>query len=71
MEEKNGLEELKVLVAEIEDRINSFMANARKEVAPKSSWQRARKETILLQKQFKRYRNLSVEVSKTMKKEKE
>jgi hypothetical protein len=65
------MEELIALVAEMEDNINSFLADAKKEIAPKSAWQRARKMTILLQKQFKQFRSLSVEVSKTMKKEKE
>lgn len=68
MEEQNS--ELKVLVGEIEDTINSFLADAKKEVAPKSAWQRARKTTILLQKQFKQFRSLSVQVAKGMKKEK-
>ena len=64
------MEELKALVGEIEDNINSFLADAKKEVAPKSAWQRARKTTILLQKQFKQFRSLSVQVAKGMKKEK-
>jgi len=71
MEEKNGLEELKVLVAEIEENVNQFLANAKKEVAPKSAWQRSRKLTLTLQKQFKQFRSLSVQIAKTMKKEKE
>jgi len=71
MEEKNGLEELKVLVAEIEENVNQFLANAKKEVAPKSAWQRSRKLTLILQKQFKQFRSLSVQIAKTMKKEKE
>jgi len=70
MEEKNGLDELKALVAEIEEQVNSFLADAKKEVAPKSAWQRARKTTITLQKQFKEFRSLSVQVAKGMKKEK-
>lgn len=64
------MEELKLLVAEIEDQINSFLADAKKTVAPKSAWQRARRTTITLQKQFKQFRSLSVQVSKGMKKEK-
>lgn len=64
------MEELKLLVAEIEESINSFLADAKKQVAPKSAWQRARKTTITLQKQFKEFRSLSVQVAKSMKKEK-
>ena len=70
MEEKIGLEELTVLVAEIEDNVNSFLADAKKTVAPASGWQRARKMTILLQKQFKQFRSLSVTVAKQIKKSK-
>ena len=70
MEEKNGVSELKALVGMIEDGVNSFLADAKKEVAPKSAWARARKQTIILQKQFKDYRSLSVQVAKGMKKEK-
>lgn len=70
MEEKNGLEELRILVSEIESNVNSFLADAKKEVAPKSAWQRSRKTTIVLQRQFKQFRSLSVQVAKTMKKEK-
>ncbi len=64
------MDELKALVGLIEDGINSFLADAKKEVAPKSAWARARKQTITLQRQFKEYRSLSVQVSKGMKKEK-
>ena len=64
------MEELKSLVGEIEDNINSFLADAKREVAPKSAWQRARKTTIVLQRQFKKFRSLSVQVAKAMKKEK-
>lgn len=62
------MEELQVLIAEIEENINAFLADAKKKVAPKSAWQRARKTTLLLQRQFKQFRSLSVEVSKSMKK---
>jgi hypothetical protein len=64
------MEELKALVDEIEDNINSFLADAKKEIAPKSAWLRARRTTITLQKQFKQFRNLSVQVAKELKKEK-
>jgi hypothetical protein len=64
------MDELTALVGEIEDNINSFLADAKKQVAPKSAWQRARKTTITLQKQFKEFRSLSVQVAKSMKKEK-
>jgi len=64
------MEELKQLIGEMEENINSFLADAKKEVAPKSAWQRARKTTIVLQRQFKQFRSLSVQVAKTMKKEK-
>ncbi|MFA5031331.1 MAG: hypothetical protein WC495_07150 [Patescibacteria group bacterium] len=64
------MEELKMLVGEIEMQVNSFLADAKKEVAPKSAWLRARRTTITLQKQFKQFRNLSVQVAKELKKEK-
>jgi hypothetical protein len=64
------MDELTALVGEIEDNINSFLADAKKQIAPKSAWQRARKTTITLQKQFKEFRSLSVQVAKLMKKEK-
>jgi hypothetical protein len=64
------MENLRILVAEIEENINEFLANAKKEVAPKSAWQRARKTTLVLQKQFKEFRSLTVQLAKTMKKEK-
>ena len=68
MEEQiNTEEELKNLVAEIEDNVNQFISDAKKTVAPRAAWQRARKMTILLQKKFKKFRSLSVEVSKTIK----
>jgi len=70
MEENNGLEELKILIADIEDGMNDFLSNAKKETAPRSAWQRARKMTIILQKQFKQFRSSSVQVAKGMKKEK-
>lgn len=64
------MENLRILVAEIEENINEFLANAKKETAPKSAWQRARKSTLVLQKQFKEFRSLTVQLAKTMKKEK-
>jgi hypothetical protein len=64
------MEELKQLIGEMEENINSFLADAKKEVAPRAAWQRARKTTIVLQRQFKQFRSLSVQVAKTMKKEK-
>jgi hypothetical protein len=64
------MDELKELVGEIEDTINEFLSNAKKEVAPKAAWTRARKATLKLQKQLKQFRTLSVQVAKEMKKEK-
>jgi hypothetical protein len=64
------MDELRVLVGMIEDRINSFLADAKKEVAPASAWQRARQMTIVLQQDFKKFRSLSVQVAKEIKKSK-
>ena len=64
------MEELKILVSEIEETVNGFLADAKKEVAPKSAWTRARKTSLVLQKQLKQFRSLSVQVAKTLKKEK-
>lgn len=61
------MEELRMLVAEIENNINQFLADAKKEVAPASAWQRARKMTIVLQRQFKHFRSMSVAVAKEIK----
>jgi ElaB/YqjD/DUF883 family membrane-anchored ribosome-binding protein len=67
IKENKNMEDLKMLVAEIEELVNSFMADAKKEVAPASAWQRARKTTITLQKLFKQFRSLSVAVAKELK----
>ncbi len=64
------MDDLKILISEIENNVNSFLADAKKEVAPMAAWQRARKVTIVLQRQFKEFRSLSVQVAKGMKKEK-
>jgi hypothetical protein len=70
MDEQNVLDSLKDLVMSIEDNINAFISDAKKTVAPKAAWQRARKNSILLQKQFKSFRNLSVAAAKILKENK-
>lgn len=64
------MEEIMNLVGIIEGNVNDFLADAKKTIAPKLAWQRARQMTIILQKQFKEYRKLSVEIAKTIKREK-
>jgi hypothetical protein len=60
------MEELAKLVEEIEKNINAFLADAKKTKAPKQAWQRARTGSIVLAKQFKTFRALSVAVSKKL-----
>lgn len=69
MEEQNVFEELKSLTATMEDNINAFISDAKKTVAPIAAWQRARKMSLLLQRQFKHFRSLSVAAAKVIKKE--
>jgi hypothetical protein len=64
------MDELKDLISMMEDHINDFLSNAKKEVAPKSAWARARKLSLVLQKEFKQFRSLSVAAAKTMKEKK-
>ena len=61
------MDELKILVDTIQLEVNDFLVNALKEKAPKSAWQRARKITFSLQKKFKQFRQMTVELSKVTK----
>jgi hypothetical protein len=61
------MQELIDLVAEIEKNINEMLADMKKTKAPKSAWQRARKMSLLLARQFKLYRSLSVIAAKNLK----